>query len=89
MGENQSNLHHYPDDDVETVTNILGTIFSSLAPLISIVVLSFVRNPDVRLGLVCVFTLLFSSCLAIATKARRVEIFAATAAYLPLPYISL
>lgn len=59
---------------------MLGTVFSSLAPLISIVVLSFVANERVRLGLICAFTALFCCSLAIATKARRVEIFAATAA---------
>lgn len=80
VGENQSNLHHYSDRQVEAVTNLLGTVFSSIAPLVSIVVLSFVSNPKARLGLVCAFTILFTVCLAVATKARRVEIFAATAA---------
>ena len=80
MAGNRSNLHHYDDGDIETVTNILGTVFSSLAPLVSIVVLSFVGNANARLGLVCAFTFIFAGCLAIATKARRVEVFAATAA---------
>jgi hypothetical protein len=80
VAENRSDLHYYDDREIETVTNILGTIFSSLAPLVSIIVLSFVSSARVRLGLVCVFAFLFSGCLAIATKARRVEIFAATAA---------
>ncbi|CAM6002112.1 unnamed protein product [Sphagnum balticum] len=80
VGDNQSNLHHYDDRRVEAVTNILGTIFSCIAPLVSIIVLSFVGSPNARLGLVCAFTLLFTFCLAVATKARRVEIFAATAA---------
>ena len=62
------------------ITNLFGTVFSSLAPLVSIVVLSFVKQPSAKIGLVCAFTLLFCLFLAIATKARRVEIFAATAA---------
>ncbi|KAH8591262.1 hypothetical protein B0O99DRAFT_675419 [Bisporella sp. PMI_857] len=80
VGDNKSILHHYDHDKVETVTNLLGTVLSSLAPLISIVALSFVTGSRARLGLICAFTLLFSLCLATATKARRVEIFAATAA---------
>jgi hypothetical protein len=80
IAENRSNLHHYDDHKIETVTNILGTIFSSLAPLVSIIALSFVSSARARIGLLCAFTFLFSGCLAIATKARRVEIFAATAA---------
>jgi hypothetical protein len=78
--ENRSRVHQYDDVRVNAVTNVLGTIFSSIAPLVSIVVLAFVDRPKARLGLVCAFTLLFSLCLAVATKARRVEIFAATAA---------
>ncbi|KAG9245802.1 hypothetical protein BJ878DRAFT_478899 [Calycina marina] len=38
------------------------------------------RKHKIRLGLVCLFTVLFPIVLALATKARRVEIFAATAA---------
>ncbi|KAE8443529.1 hypothetical protein EG329_001769 [Mollisiaceae sp. DMI_Dod_QoI] len=81
VGENRSSLQHYSDRQVAAVTNFLGTIFSSIAPLVSVVVLSFINNPRARLGLVCAFTILFTICLAIATKARRVEIFAATAAF--------
>lgn len=80
VGENRSGLHYYDNRHIEAVTNILGTVLSSLAPLVSIVVLSFVVNGRARLGLVCAFTTLFCFSLAIATKARRVEIFAATAA---------
>jgi len=80
VAENRSNWHHYDDSKIERVTNVLGTIFSSLAPLVSIIVLSFIDNLKIRLGLVCVFTFLFAACLAIATQARRVEVFAATAA---------
>lgn len=81
VAENRSNWHHYDDSKIERVTKVLGTIFSSLAPLVSIIVLSFINNLKIRLGLVCVFTFLFSGCLAIATQARRVEVFAATAAF--------
>jgi hypothetical protein len=80
VAENRSNWHHYDDSKIERVTNVLGTIFSSLAPLVSIIVLSFIDNLKIRLGLVCIFTFLFAGCLAIATQARRVEVFAATAA---------
>jgi len=81
VGENRSSFHSYEQERVNFITNLLGTTFSSLAPLVSIIVLSFVRNERARLGIVCAFTILFSFTLAIATKARRVEIFAATAAF--------
>lgn len=73
-------MHLYDDDQVGAVTDLLGTVLSSLAPLISIIALSFVKSEKARLGLICTFTLFFSFCLAVATKARRIEIFAATAA---------
>jgi len=34
-----------------------------------------------RLGTVCAFTAIFSVCLSLVTEAKRVENFAATAAY--------
>ena len=80
LGDNKSHIHHYSDSRVEVITNLLVTVLSSVAPLVSIVALSFVANARARLGLVCGFTLLFSICIAVATKARRVETFAATAA---------
>jgi hypothetical protein len=79
-GNNKSILYHYDTKQVHVATNVFGTILSSIAPLTSIIALSFVTDSRARLGLICTFTLLFSSCLAVATKARRVEIFAATAA---------
>ncbi|CZR67581.1 uncharacterized protein PAC_17480 [Phialocephala subalpina] len=81
VGDNRSDLHHYSDRGIQKITNILGIMFSSLVPLLSIVVLSFISNGGARLGVMCLFTVLFSLCLAVATKARRVEIFAATAAF--------
>ena len=63
-----------------SVVDAIGTVFSSLVPLISIIIISYVTSMHARLGLVCVFTVMFSAALAVATKARRIEIFAATAA---------
>lgn len=79
-GSNKTALYHIDNGRIDMVTNILGTVFSCLAPLLSIVVLSFVSDPRTRLGLVCLFTLLFCLSLAVATKTRRIEIFASTAA---------
>lgn len=76
----RSGLHHYSDDHVLFCANIIGTVASSFTPMLSIIVLSAVSNMHLRLGLVCVFSMIFSASLAIATKARRIDIFAATAA---------
>ena len=62
------------------LANILGTVISSLIPIVAIIVLHVVSNMAARLGIVCGFTAIFSVSLASVTQARRIEIFAATAA---------
>ena len=57
-----------------------GSLVASLAPMISIVTLYLIQDMSVRLGLVCVFTVAFAAIIKLATRARRVEVFAITAA---------
>jgi hypothetical protein len=59
---------------------VVGAIISSILPTIVILVLYFVKRMIVRIGLVIIFTAIFSIALAIFTAARKVEIFSATAA---------
>jgi hypothetical protein len=47
----------------------------------AIVHLYFVRSPSAKLGLVAMYALLFALSVAFCTNAKRVEVFAATAAY--------
>ncbi|CZR67327.1 uncharacterized protein PAC_17226 [Phialocephala subalpina] len=79
--DNRSSLYHYSDQHVQAGINIIGTAVSSLTPMISVVALYFMNSMKTRLGFVCLFTLIFSFTLALATQARRIEIFAATAAF--------
>jgi prepilin signal peptidase PulO-like enzyme (type II secretory pathway) len=74
----QSGLYHYSDAHLHTMINIVGTVVSSLTPMVSIVVLYVVQSTSIRLGLICAFTLIFSFLLSLDTKARRVEIFEET-----------
>ncbi|KUJ15788.1 uncharacterized protein LY89DRAFT_719498 [Mollisia scopiformis] len=76
-----SNLYHYSDSHIIGTIDVMGTVIASMIPLVSIVILYFIRNLGARLGVVCAFTLLFSTGLALVTKARRIEIFACTAAF--------
>lgn len=78
--DDPSRLWYYLSACVQRVMIALVTVISSLALLSSIIILSFVRNMAARLGIVCAFTLSFSLVLALATSARRVKIFATTAA---------
>jgi hypothetical protein len=60
--------------------DFLGTVLASLAPLSSILVLYFIQDMSARLGVVCALTVIFAVVVKLATRARRVEVFAVTAA---------
>lgn len=78
--EPESLISHFPDQTARALVNALGTVLASVLPIASIVVLFFVQTQILRLGLTVLFTVLFAACLAGLTRARRVEIFAATSA---------
>ncbi|KAK7987084.1 hypothetical protein PG988_002072 [Apiospora saccharicola] len=74
-------LWHYSDNHIRLVSNLVGSGVSSLLPMLSIVALFYVEDTLARLGLVCAFTVVFSLFMFVTTQCRRVEIFAATAAF--------
>ena len=76
----ESNVFLYRDSYFYQIGNILGTLISTLIPIGAIVVLYLVSDMGTRLAIVSLFTALFSVTLSLVTGARRVEIFAATAA---------
>ena len=75
-----SGIVEYPDTRLTTISNAVGVIFASLVPTISVLVLYFIKNMLVRIGLLVVFTAIFSAALALFTSARKIEIFSAIAA---------
>jgi hypothetical protein len=76
----ESNIFLYRDSYFHVAANIIGTLISTLIPIAAIIVLYFVSDMSTRLAMVCLFTALFSVALSLVTAAKRVEIFAATAA---------
>jgi len=70
----------YSNKAILRVAAGLGSLLSSILLVVSILVLHFVTNMPVRLGLVAVFTTVFSLALMILTNARKVEVFAGTTA---------
>lgn len=64
----------------DPVLKIIGSIISSVTPIVSIITPYLVDSLLVRLSLVCVFTMLFSVVMSLVTISKRVEIFAAAAA---------
>jgi hypothetical protein len=76
----ESGISDYSESTIHHILDICGTVVSSLLSISSIVVLYSVCDMSIRLGVVAAFTAVFSLVLALMTKARRVEIFAATTA---------
>jgi hypothetical protein len=56
-------------------------VLPSVLPIAGVIVLYFVEDNLVRIGVIAGITALFSLCLALLTSAKKSEIFAATAAY--------
>lgn len=80
LGENGA-VSEYSDARVLAVIEVINTIIACLLPLSSIIILYFVSSLPVRLGIVTAYVVVFSLCLALFTRARRVEIFAGVAWY--------
>ncbi len=76
----EAGIFDYKDEKIVAVVSAFGTILSSLFPVGSIFALYFIRDTLQRLAAIACFMTLFSAILAILTDARRVDIFAATAA---------
>ncbi|KAN0119645.1 hypothetical protein V8E51_001853 [Hyaloscypha variabilis] len=79
--ESGTGLCHYEDRKVERVVDILVTVLASLIPIASILILYFVANTLDRLAITVAFTGIFAFSLTVTTRARRVEVFAATSAF--------
>lgn len=77
----ESGIVSYKEESIQRYTSVVTTIVASLLPTVAIIVLFCVGSMRVRLGLIAVFTTLFTTCLAIFTSGRRGEIFTATSAY--------
>ena len=81
-------IRKYSGDKMAKAGNIAVAVLSSVLPTLAILALYFVNRMIVRIGLVILFTALFSVTLAVFTAARKVEIFSATAAYVISNFIS-
>ncbi|KAE8448984.1 hypothetical protein EG329_008572 [Mollisiaceae sp. DMI_Dod_QoI] len=74
-------IYHYKESTLESVLSILATVVASLLPICSVVALYIIQSNGVRLGMIAIFSACFSFALSIMTSARRIEVFAATAAF--------
>ena len=70
----------YKNGKLLRIADVLSTIISSALPIASIIALNFIDRMIIRLVAIALFTMAFSLILTIVTSARRIEVFAATAA---------
>ncbi|CZT46429.1 uncharacterized protein RSE6_06855 [Rhynchosporium secalis] len=75
-----SGIYHYRESSLASAFRILVTVMASLLPICSVVALFLVESDGLRLGLIAIFSACFSLALALMTRARPFEVFAATAA---------
>ena len=73
-------IFEYDQTKLRRVADGFSTVFSSVLPTLSILVLYYIHNTSIRLGLILLFTSLFAAILVLVSRARRIEVFAATTA---------
>ncbi|KKY26963.1 hypothetical protein UCDDS831_g01011 [Diplodia seriata] len=71
----------YEESTLLRLTYLFSTALASLLPIASIVILYFVHSMKARLGIIALFNVLTSCCLAFFTTAKRTDIFAVAAAF--------
>ena len=74
------NIAEYSDSGIAKVANLVGTVLASVLPVLAIVVLYLLKGVGIRLGLVGIFSALFSTCLWFLNDGSLVEVFSATSA---------
>ena len=70
----------YSDLSVAKAANLVGCVLACILTVIEIVVLYLVKGMGARLGLVGVFSALFSQCLWLLIDGKVIEVFSATSA---------
>ncbi|KAJ4213265.1 hypothetical protein NW759_011107 [Fusarium solani] len=77
----EPHIHEYNDDKLQAVSDGITAALASLLPTLMILVLYFVKRMLVRIGLVIVFTTIFSVVMSFYPGAKKGEVFAAVAAF--------
>lgn len=76
-------LHRIGRFDEKSTTlavSIITLVTAAILLVGSITAFYFITTPQVKLGMICVFTIAFALSVGLMTNVRRAEIFAATAA---------
>ncbi|KAK3652931.1 hypothetical protein LTR56_004879 [Elasticomyces elasticus] len=74
-------LVEYSDSAVSKTASLVGTVLASILPVLAIVALYLVQGTGVRLGLITVFSAIFSTCVWLLHDGEIVAVFSATSAF--------
>ncbi|KAK8008770.1 hypothetical protein PG991_011321 [Apiospora marii] len=74
-------IYSFENSRIVVAANLIGTIAASVLPVLSIAVLYNVQSMAARLGIVALFSALFSTCLWYMNDGNLVEVFGATSAF--------
>ncbi|MCJ1417777.1 hypothetical protein MMC32_004122 [Xylographa parallela] len=78
--DKEMGLHMYSGGTLDRITGNVVVIVASILPVCSILALNYIPNGVWRLIFILIWSLLFSTCIAIFTVADRVQIFQASVA---------
>ncbi|OCL02415.1 hypothetical protein AOQ84DRAFT_423003 [Glonium stellatum] len=78
---NREDLYYYPDSTIRHIVSFASVLLAAVLLVGAIASLYFVTSPAAKMGLLAGFTTLFAGSIGLLTNARRVDIYAATAAY--------
>ncbi|CEI70987.1 hypothetical protein FVEN_g9651 [Fusarium venenatum] len=76
-----SSISYASGKRISTFISWLSTILAALLLIGAILVLYNTNSDNLKLGLIALFTVLFSASIGLLTNAKRAEVFGATAAY--------
>lgn len=74
----ESGIVSYEDTTLQKFISHITTIIASSLPILAITVLYYIGAMNARLGLIALFTIVFTTCLSFFTNTTRVEIFIST-----------
>ncbi|MCJ1385585.1 hypothetical protein MMC17_008708 [Xylographa soralifera] len=78
--DKEMGMHIYDGSTLDRITGNVVVIVASILPVCSILALNYIPNGVWRLIFILIWSLLFSTCIAVFTVADRVQIFQASVA---------
>jgi hypothetical protein len=76
-------VYYYHVERVDLIVGIMSVLASAALLVGAIVSLYYIHPMGIRLAIVGIFTILFAASITLLTHARRIEVYGATAAYVP------